>query len=256
MDLDAWLAGWMDAQGCAVHGVADLQPFKDEGPAVLEGLLDSVDRAIVLGLRLDDSIVDEITNIPTPEYNQLYKSVNVRLDDIAARLVKKITRLGYKARAIPASRIVDDANLLGAISHKALARMAGIGWQGKSLLIITPDHGPRIRLVSVLTDMPLAPGRPVENQCGSCTACADACPVDAIKNVPTTSRYGSREEAVDITACNARIQWLKTVPGLDTGACGVCVKACPRGRSRRPSRHQSPRSSAREPSTDLGGNRL
>ena len=48
-------------------------------------------------------------------------------------------------------------DLFGNISHKAVARTEGIGWQGKSLLIVSPQYGPRIRLATVLTDMPLEP---------------------------------------------------------------------------------------------------
>ncbi len=68
------------------------------------------------------------------------------------------------------------------ISHKAVARMAGLGWQGKSLLLINPEYGPRVRLVTILTDMPLTPDGPVKNRCGACLECVQACPASAIKN--------------------------------------------------------------------------
>ena len=217
-------------QGIILSGIADLQPFKKEKCTIPPGLLSGYTHAISIALRLDDTIIDEIQHAPTPAYNQHYLDINRQLDAIAKNLVEFLHQEGFKATRVPASRIIDEDNQRGSISHKAIARMAGLGWQGKSLLIINPTHGPRIRLASILTDMLLSPDGAIENMCGDCSKCADACPAGAIKNVSTTDRYPNREMAVDISKCHDKLQEFKNLPGIPNGVCGVCIVVCPHGR--------------------------
>jgi len=67
-------------------------------------------------------------------------------------------------------------------SHKRIAQLAGIGSYGKSALIIHPKYGPWLRFGAVLTDAPLLPDRPFEEDlCGRCERCLNACPADALE---------------------------------------------------------------------------
>jgi epoxyqueuosine reductase QueG len=109
--------------------------------------------------------------------------------------------------------------------------MAGLGWQGKNLLLITPEHGSRVRLVTLLTDAPLKVDGPIENRCGKCRLCVDACPVDAIYNVNTDSHYSSREEALDLQRCAEKVTVeFASLPNIGAPMCGICIKVCPFGR--------------------------
>jgi len=91
-----------------------------------------------------------------------------------------IQKVGYSALPVPASLRVDNEQICSIFSHKLAARQAGFGWIGKSCMLITPEHGPRIRLRSVLTDSPFpAVSQPMEERCGSCQAYVDICPVKA-----------------------------------------------------------------------------
>jgi epoxyqueuosine reductase QueG len=216
--------------GADLVGVADLAPFKREYPTLPEGLLEPYLRAVSVGVALDRKVIEGITDLPTPEYAGHYREINALLDSIALQATGWIKEMGFDAAAIPASNMLDEERLVGSISHKAVARMAGLGWQGKSLLIVNPVYGPGIRLVTVLTDMPLQPNCPPDNGCGECSECADACPVGAIKNVSTDSRYESREEAVDIKSCNQRTLENMAAPEIGEQVCGVCIKACLYGR--------------------------
>ena len=184
-------------------------------------------------VRLDDAIVSAITDHPTLEYAELYRQMNKRLDGIAARVVEWIESEGAHVRAVPASAIIEEERLLGALSHKAVARMAGLGWQGKSLLLVTPEFGPRVRLVTVLTDLQLVPDGPVRNRCGTCQECAKACPAGAIRNVRTESHYETREQAVALEKCHALVKTFASRPGIGARICGVCVRACPWGKRKR-----------------------
>jgi epoxyqueuosine reductase len=68
----------------------------------------------------------------------------------------------------------------GPVMEKAWAVRAGVGWLGKNSLVLRRDLGSWFFLAVILTTVELAPDGPVPDQCGSCTACLDACPTDAI----------------------------------------------------------------------------
>jgi epoxyqueuosine reductase QueG len=219
--------------GADLVGVADLGPFKAEPSILPPHVLERFTNAVSIAVRLDDTIIDGIEGAPTPEYVRHYWAVNAALDGVTARLVRWTRRRGFSALAIPASRIEDETNLLGSISHKAVARLAGLGWQGKSLLIVSPQYGPRIRLSTLMTDMPLSADTPLKNRCGACTECARACPAAAIKNIGVKDRYQTREQALYFSRCVKQTLLFKAGPGIGTRVCGVCVKVCPFGERNR-----------------------
>ncbi len=218
--------------GADVTGVADI--------SVLAGittrppdLLDGWPRAVSMGVRLADGILDSVTHGPTELYSQHYKRVNAVLDDMATRLAAWVHSKGGRALPIPASQILCEETFVSYISHKAVAIAAGVGWQGKSLLLITPKHGPRVRLVTVLTDLDLTPDKPLKNCCGKCTVCADSCPAGAIKGVGTDSHFATRREAVDLDACVAQLNIFSQAEHIAPYLCGVCVASCPWGKRKR-----------------------
>lgn len=218
------------AEGASLVGVADLAEFKKGWKVIPDDLLKPYSAAISVAVNLNDEILIEITDGPTIAYAQHYREINARLDNITAALVNWIKEQGFTAEAVPASFITDEVNLLGNVSHKAIARMAGIGWQGKSLLIVSPQYGPRIRLATVLTDMPLVPDIPLKSRCGKCVECSKACPASAIKGVLANDRYESRDEALYFSRCSDKTMEFKCMPGIGARICGVCVKVCPFGK--------------------------
>ncbi len=68
----------------------------------------------------------------------------------------------------------------GAISERAYAAEAGIGWIGKHSLLSHPDEGSWLWLGEVITAAQLAPDSPIADHCGKCRRCVDACPTGAI----------------------------------------------------------------------------
>jgi epoxyqueuosine reductase QueG len=219
--------------GADLVGVADLAFFRQERATLPPDLLEPYTRAVSVAVRLEDSIIDGIQNGPTPLYAQHYRAVNADLDRIAAGLVNWLSERRFTAQAIPASSVADEPNLLGSLSHRAVALRSGLGWQGRSLLIVTPQYGPRVRLVSVLTDMlQLEPDSPLKNRCGHCVKCVRACPVAAIRQISPAGRYNRREEALDLGRCAEKTLQSKAIPEIAARICGVCISVCPFGKAR------------------------
>jgi epoxyqueuosine reductase len=216
--------------GADLVGVTDTEPLKRlrlDPPT----LLDPFCRAIAIAISLPKAVFEQIDDRPTPLYASVYRSANGILDEIAFQTANLLQKDGFAGLPIPASQVIDRQHWFGAITHKAVGRMAGVGWQGKSLLLVSPEYGPRIRLATILTDAPLEVDSPLENRCGDCTQCADACPVGAIKGVSTEDRYESREEALYFSRCMEKLtNEFSKLPNIDAAICGVCIKVCPFGR--------------------------
>lgn len=92
-----------------------------------------------------------------------------RLDSLVSFLQKEVPDSNSR-------RYVDT----GPVMDKAWAVRAGIGWLGKHTNVITKDHGSWVFLGEIITDIELDADQPIEDFCGTCTACLDACPTDAI----------------------------------------------------------------------------
>ena len=98
-----------------------------------------------------------------------HKMLRQRLQKLADRITQKIGPFGYRA-------FVDSAPVL----EKPLAEKAGLGWIGKHTNIINKTAGSWFLLGEIYTDLPLKPAIPATNHCGTCRACIDVCPTDAI----------------------------------------------------------------------------
>ncbi|KXS43030.1 MAG: iron-sulfur cluster binding protein [Candidatus Frackibacter sp. T328-2] len=68
----------------------------------------------------------------------------------------------------------------GPTVDRALARRAGIGWQGKNCSIINPDYGSWIFIGGIITNLELEFDAPIEDQCSGCRKCIEACPTGAL----------------------------------------------------------------------------
>ena len=232
MDLDAHLLILARSLGADYFGVADLSSAYD---FILEQGGERVARypkAISIGMVLQDSLVDLLPD-KDPEGAILYRHnsydvVNQMLDQIGVRVANELQRAGHSAFPVPASKRTNDENICGIFSQKLAAHLAGLGWIGKSCLLITPGHGPRVRWISVLTDVPLLPtGSPVEQQCGACTACVDICPRHAFTGRPF-HRNEPREARFDAAACDRYFREVEKSRGV--AVCGLCLYICPNGK--------------------------
>ncbi|MHC4845471.1 MAG: tRNA epoxyqueuosine(34) reductase QueG [Planctomycetota bacterium] len=117
---------------------------------------------------------------------------------------------------------VDTAPLL----ERALAARAGLGWVGRNTMLLDETHGPWVLLGEVLTDAVFPPDPPGVDRCGTCTACVEACPTQAIDD----------SRGLDARRCLSywTIEHRGEVPGewADAAAhrvfgCDDCLTACP-----------------------------
>lgn len=68
----------------------------------------------------------------------------------------------------------------GELVDRAVAERAGIGWSGKNCSIITPEFGSYVYLGEMITTIPFEPDQPMEDRCGTCNKCIEACPTGAL----------------------------------------------------------------------------
>ncbi len=211
------LDNWVLEQGISLFGVADIRPFKGYFLHLLKQSMDSFDSGISLAVRLSDSVLEEIEDGPTQLYFHHYRQANFFLDRVAFCLVHFIQKMGYDALPIPASQIVDWEHQQGHLSHKKVAQKAGLGWIGRNNLLVNPTYGARIRLVTVLTDLPLKQDNPIEGSCYKCEKCLAVCPAGAIKG---------RQEDFEHIKCFEQLCLFRKRDHIGQHICGVCVKAC------------------------------
>jgi len=228
--LQEELKGLAQGLGIDLFGVADLTSAYNFVLAQGGEHIAGFPRAVTLGMRLLDAVIDELYRHEEPSalysYRGIYDAANENLNRASLLIAKKIQEAGFKAYPIPASQTVNDRKLEGAISHKLAAHLAGLGWIGKNCLLITPKHGPRLRLATILTDAPLETGKPVPNGCGECSECVEICPPKAFTGVPFDP---SEPRSVRFRAYLCRDYTQRRAQFLGEGICGLCVYICPHG---------------------------
>lgn len=140
------------------------------------------------------------------------------LGEITVKIASRIRELGYPAYAHhPRASRKFPARIL----HIPIAIEAGFGELGRHGLLITPDFGPRVRLGTVTTNLPLTPDTPisfgVKEFCKECRICIDECECDAIPSKRSQVR-GVKKYAVDPYECAPYFG--------EYDGCSVCMKVC------------------------------
>lgn len=179
---------------------------------------------------------DEIAHLEQAISIGVARKLNEDTLDILVKLQKRAVRFlksrGYRMLAIPPDSDRKKGTFVSKLytlfNHKMAATSAGLGWIGKNGLLISPDYGPRLSLVTVLTDAPFEPDEPIEHsQCGSCSLCATYCPSNAITG-SDWSRSLPFVELVRLDACRSHKKAKRATYGKPN--CGLCINICPYGR--------------------------
>ena len=233
MGRDNRIESLAETWGADFFGVADLSPARDAILGQGGSVIAEYPRAVSIGIALFHTIVNQLPQraeraVAVGYRHHCYDVINQRLDLIVSRLSSVLQGDGYRALPVPASKRVDAERLCAVFSHKMAAHLAGLGWIGKSCLLVTPEMGPRVRWATVLTDAPLkVTGEPMEEQCGTCEQCVEICPVKAFTGQPFRKNE-SREARYDASKCDRYFTRMEEQDEL--AVCGLCLYICPYGR--------------------------
>jgi epoxyqueuosine reductase len=211
------------------------------GFANLTGLLNSkfegYNYGISIGRKLDHSIVENIREGPTKEYYFHYRKINEELAILSGRISAALNVHDIETIIIPPTVSTEELDtiyfktLRTDISHKMVATRAGLGWIGKTDLLITKKFGPRLRLTSILLKDSIIPeSKPIDiSRCGTCNICVEICPAKAA-NGKMWDITVEREEFFDASKCrNQCAEFGRTRLSMDARVCGICIAACPIG---------------------------
>ncbi|MBC9785485.1 epoxyqueuosine reductase [Heliobacterium chlorum] len=182
---------------------------------------------IVLGTPM---LLPMLETTPSINHGVMYDTTNDFLDRIAYQLSLYLNRLGYASIFSPRDGYGDVEVLLenpvGCFSHVYAGKYAGLGTIGYSHNLINKQYGPRVRYVSIFTELDVE-GDPLVKRdlCTKCLICQKLCPSNAF-----TTQEDRLIADFDKMACTRHHEVLgreKRWP------CGVCIKVCPIGEDRK-----------------------
>lgn len=203
--------------GASLFGVADISSEKKNFD-LPEKSTQGFDSAISIGVTLSEAIFDTLESAPNNIYFHHYRTANVFLDQLSFKLSNIIQNAGFRALPVAASQIVDWQKQTAHLSHKKIGVLAGLGWIGRNNLLVNEKFGCRLRLATILTDMPLKIDKATLDNCGSCRMCIKACPVTAIK---------LQAQDFDHKKCFEQLKQFQKSGVVGQYICGLCVKVCP-----------------------------
>ena len=211
---------FLKSKGAEVVGFASLEGIKN--------VPEEYPNSILIGIPIEKEALKTIYTDDQSIYVESMKSVAMKLNDIVLEGEDYImNQMDYNALAMSRDRVAKDfKNLASKIPHKTTGTRSGLGWIGRCALLISPKYGAALRLSTILTDMPIEVGTPIDDSlCDDCTDCQDACPVDAINEVKWDSKK-ERDEYFDAEKC---FEFIKSEMQRTHGKslCAKCGLACP-----------------------------
>lgn len=193
--------------GVDIVGITDMSKLVNMPVGLkfdLKDLFDKYPYAIVIGAQYR-----KVSKSASGDETALY------LTKIAYDVMGYLEKMKMRHLVIHPEDEYDPENRMGLLSLKILAKEAGIGWQGRSLLIVSPKYGPIHRLIAVLTNLKLNPDKPVKNLCNECAICIDKCPKKSLTLCQFYDHPKSRRDVLNIDSC------------LGDNGCMVCILNCP-----------------------------
>ncbi|HPP11996.1 MAG TPA: hypothetical protein PKW42_04615, partial [bacterium] len=193
MDLTDEVTRKAYQSGADLVGIAPVDRFQGAPLRMSpQGLLPEARSVIVVAIHHPDAAV-ELGGEPTPHESGPYNIqgiMNWMLDDISFSLARFLEDKGYPTLPIAASNIWRykgykdlKVNFAPDLAHRYAAVAAGLGEIGWSGLFLSPQFGPRQRVVSVITTARLTPTPMYDGPalCDRCLACVKNCPTDAFR---------------------------------------------------------------------------
>jgi len=156
---------------------------------------------------------------------------------IKDKLYFLVEQLKLEIGEIEGRVFVDSAPVL----ERTWAAKSGLGWIGKNTMLISKQAGSFYFLAEIISDLELKADQPLKDFCGTCTACVDACPTEAI----LPNGVINSNQCISYLTIELREEIPQTFKNqMDNWAfgCDVCQDVCPWNRFSKP--HQEPLFSA------------
>lgn len=218
--LTAKLKGFIFDQGADLVGIAPVDRFAQapEGHRP-EDYLPGARSVVVIAIRLLDSIIDALPE-SRPRYTEHFFATNTELNISANRTARFLVKQGFSSAPIYYSggevRIPYPAPFFDEMSFRHAAVEAGLGRIGQNQLFITPQFGPRVRLIIVLTQAELCPDEKIKEELCQLEKCGYRCLINCFPGAL------KRDGTIDKPACAKYM--FETLNYL---RCGMCVASCP-----------------------------
>jgi len=206
------------AQGASLCGFGDLSQ-------IVEG---DLCYGVSVAVALPKDILLSIENGPSRGYFDAYHAINSKLDGIVTAGAEYLMDKGHRAYVQTRAHVKERDGYRTDLPHKTVATRAGLGWIGKSALLVTREFGPAVRISSLLTDAPLDTAQPIDrSECGGCTACMDHCPGKAISGKLWDVTM-DRDDFFNAADCRKAARALsKSLLNEEITLCGKCIEICP-----------------------------
>lgn len=175
---------------------------------IFKGLSIRYENAIVFTKEMDKNAVDNDIPRKSEKDLKLYNEFGRKVNELTDYLREN----GYGAHA--------SHPIAGVVTYPTLGQYAGLGWRGKSNLLITPELGPRQKISAIFTSIENLPVKEVNEHswiadyCNNCGKCIKKCPEGAI--VEVESHDGFEGTKLNPEFCRAGYE-----------SCTICMRECP-----------------------------
>ena len=206
------LSEWIGRGNCAeMKFMADMQEKRSDPTLLVEGAKSVI--SVVVGYK-PSQIMQGAHKIAQYAYGEDY---HVKIKQMLFQLIASIQKDYPIFKAKPCVDTVP-------ISDKLWAARAGLGWIGRNTLLITPTMGSYVNIGELVTDMECDQyDTPIENRCGNCSKCIDACPNHALTDCLDARRCSSYNT---IENRNEELPNYIQLKGYVFG-CDYCQLVCP-----------------------------
>jgi len=182
--------------GATMVGFADLSRV----------VTDELKYGVSIAIKIPTEIIASIHDGPNRAYFNTYHDLNSRLNALAKKAAGYLEERGYAAFAQTTDVVKQYGVCRTKMPHKTVAVNAGLGWIGKSALLVTKEYG---------------------SACGTCLICTEACPAKAISG-RLWSPDLDRDEFFSPLPCQKKARELtKERVHEEATICGKCIEVCP-----------------------------
>lgn len=169
--------------------------------------------------------ISYFSDTPRPDTQDAKISRYACFDDYHKVIRKKIRKLRKYILTLAPEAVVHPSVDTSPVLERHWAQEAGIAWIGKSSMAINQKLGTYTFLASLITDLELTPDNKHLDRCGTCTACIDACPPDAL----VAPYQLDANRCITYWNVEYRKELPEDIPNFEgwIAGCDICQEVCP-----------------------------